>query len=151
MQHGFQPRNFVCITLCTRYRQYLVLVLRYWCFGRYWYWYWYWKSQFPRYWYWYWYWKIDSEGIGIGIGIDLKRHSSPNLQQIPKWYLYTLIISFKLSKSAYIIPLCPFMEDSKHFWKCYVTEFTLIIGFGIEILEFWACIGIGIGIEHFHI
>ena len=29
--------------------------------------------------------------IGIGIGIDLKRHSSQNLQQIPKRDLYTLI------------------------------------------------------------
>ena len=38
--------------------------------------------------------------IGIGIGIDLKRHSSPNLQQIPKRDLYTLIVCFKLSKSA---------------------------------------------------
>ena len=67
----------------NRHRQYLRLVLRYWCFGRYWYWYWYWKSKFPsigigigieyltvqvlvlvlvlkiwisKYWYWYWYW-----------------------------------------------------------------------------------------------
>ena len=81
-------RSLFCTQqMWTRHRQYLVLVLRYWCFGRYWYWYWYWKSQFPRYWYWYWYWKIDSEGIGIGIGIDLKMHSSPNLQQIPKWHL----------------------------------------------------------------
>ena len=37
--------------------------------------------------------------IGIGIGIDLKRHSSPNLQQIPKRDLYTLIVCFKLSKA----------------------------------------------------
>ena len=71
-------------TIHIRHRQYLVLVLRYWCFGQYWYWYWYWKSQISKYWYWYWYWKTDSAGIGIGIGIDLKKHSFPKLQQIYK-------------------------------------------------------------------
>ena len=42
------------------------------------------------------------------------------------------------------------MEDLKHFLKCYVAKSTLSIGIGIEVLEFWACIGIGIGFEHFH-
>ena len=80
----------------SRHGQYLVLVLRYWGFGRYWYWYWYWKSKFSsigigigienpsfpvlvlvlvlKIWlskYWYWYWKFDFPSIGIGIGIDL--------------------------------------------------------------------------------
>ena len=44
------------LLLLIRDRQYLVLVLRYWCLGGYWYWYWYWNPKFP--------------GIGIGIVID---------------------------------------------------------------------------------
>ena len=74
----------------SRHGQYLVLVLRYWGFGRYWYW--YWKSKFPsigigigienltvqvlvlvlvlkiwlsKYWYWYWYWPIEPPIPGL--------------------------------------------------------------------------------------
>ena len=43
------------------------------------------------------------------------------------------------------------MDDLKQFYECHIVKSTLSIGIGIEVLEFWACIGIGIGIEHFHI
>ena len=119
-----------------RHRQYLVLVLRYWCFGQYWYWYWYWKSQISKYWYWYWYWKTDSVGIGIGIGIDLKKYSFHRLQQISKIDIKTPIVTTKLSKSAKTGLICPYMDDLKQLWECHVVKSTLSIGIGIEVLVF---------------
>ena len=118
-----------------RHRQYLVLVLRYWCFGQYWYWYWYWKSQISKYWYWYW--KTDSAGIGIGIGIDLEKHSFQKLQQISTRDIKTPIVTTKLSKSAKTGLICPYMDDLKQLWECHVVKSTLSIGIGIEVLAFW--------------
>ena len=104
-------------------------------------------------------------GICIGFGIDKlilqvlvfalvltsKGIHPQTCSRYPKGTYKPYLEVSNYPKSAYIILLCPYMENSKRFLKCYVAKYTLSIGIGIEVLEFWACIGIGIGIDLFHI
>ena len=119
------------LKLGIRHRQYLVLVLRYWCFGQYWYW--YWKSQISKYWYWYW--KTDSVGIGIGIGIDLKKYSFHRLQQISKINIKTPIALWTKARES---AGCVFFRIALLVWSQIFVFRDLLLRMSMNGANFWS-------------
>ena len=133
----------------SRDRQYLVLVLRYWCLGRYWYWYWYWNPDFPRIGIGI---GIDHQhlsGIGIGIGIEIGQLPGIGIGIDPSvlQYQYLLYDTKLLSKANLQVS---YLTNDAVFWliysylkqwasvcKSYIVKSMESIGIGIEVLVFW--------------
>ena len=118
-----------------RHGQYLVLVLRYWYFGRYWYWYWYWNSDFPGIGIGIGIEDLTFSSIGIGIGIDQITLSDQYVFQSQEILFECLLEVSNLITIAAITLLFSCLTNLGPICECYVLILVASIGIGIEVLS----------------